>query len=379
MPTHEPEHWRYTPIAELDLAQYTLADPSPRDFPARSSAEPGSAPESPTITLHAGYLISAPEMKGVTISTDREPDWLPLPDRDATGDMHDAFVAEVVTVVVAAGTVVIDPLTIMNHAGVDGKATFPHVVIDAGANSEVTVIEVFVGENGDALTAPVTELHAGEGANVRYVAVQDVGLATWSLAHLLTRAGRDANVDATFASLGGRYGRCYVRAEMSGVGGRTRVAGVYFGEGDQVMDVRSVQEHTAARAVSTLLLKGAVTDRAQGVSTGVIRVGKGARATESFLTYRNLVLGDDARVHSVPNLEIVDENDLRSCGHAAATEPVDPDHLFYLESRGVPTPIAERLVVAGFFDEVVASMPVAAIRDRVRAEVARRLERVSGA
>ena len=133
---------------------------------------------------------------------------------------------------------------------------------------------------------------------------------------------------------------CTSTPSSTGQAGAADVAGVYFGEDDQVHDFRSLQDHRASRTASNLLLKGAVVDEAHAVYTGMIRVHEGAKATESFLANRNLVLSDGAFVDSVPNLEIVNENDIKSCGHAAATGPVDEEHVFYLESRGVPTEVA---------------------------------------
>jgi Fe-S cluster assembly protein SufD len=107
----------------------------------------------------------------------------------------------------------------------------------------------------------------------------------------------------------------------------------------------------------------------------MIRVHEGAKATESFLANRNLVLADGAHVDSVPNLEIVNENDIKSCGHAAATGPVDEEHVFYLESRGVPTDVAQRLIVFGFFDDVIAAIPVPGVHGPLRAAISRKLEK----
>ncbi len=110
----------------------------------------------------------------------------------------------------------------------------------------------------------------------------------------------------------------------------------------------------------------------------MIRVNPGASGTSAFLTNRNLVLSSEARAFSVPNLEIVSENDLRSCGHAATSGPLDPDQVFYLESRGVPTEVARRLIVLGFFDDVVSKVPVPGLREVVRERVGRRLLSTEG-
>ncbi|MYJ34627.1 MAG: Fe-S cluster assembly protein SufD, partial [Acidimicrobiaceae bacterium] len=125
---------------------------------------------------------------------------------------------------------------------------------------------------------------------------------------------------------------------------------------------------------SNLLYKGAVGDSARSVYTGLIRVRPDARGTNAFQTNRNLKLSEDAWAESVPNLEI-ENNDVR-CSHASAVGPVDPDQVFYLESRGVPTPVAERLIVAGFFDEVIDGLPVRAVEGAAREALALKLNQM---
>jgi Fe-S cluster assembly protein SufD len=149
---------------------------------------------------------------------------------------------------------------------------------------------------------------------------------------------------------------------------------VYFGEGEQMHDFRTMQDHAAPKTTSDLLFKGAVEDRAQSVYTGLIRVRKGAAGTQAFQTNRNLVLSEGARANSVPNLEI-DENDL-SCSHASAVGPIDERQRYYLESRGVPPEAANRLIVLGFFDELLERAPVTALLGWLRHAVARKLEHV---
>ena len=117
----------------------------------------------------------------------------------------------------------------------------------------------------------------------------------------------------------------------------------------------------------------AVSDRSRSVYTGLIRVAKEARGTNAFQTNRNIKLSEHAWAESVPNLEI-ENNDVR-CSHASAVGPIDEDQRFYLESRGVPTPIAERLVVTGFFDEVLSKLPIPGVADALRNLVGGKLDR----
>jgi Fe-S cluster assembly protein SufD len=140
-----------------------------------------------------------------------------------------------------------------------------------------------------------------------------------------------------------------------------------------MLDFRTFQDHAAPDTTSNLLFKGAVGGHSRSVYTGLIRVRKNARGTNAFQTNRNIKLSDGAWAESVPNLEI-ENNDVR-CSHASAVGPIDEDQRFYLESRGVPTPIAERLVVTGFFDEVLSRLPVPAAATALRNLVAGKLDR----
>ena len=140
-----------------------------------------------------------------------------------------------------------------------------------------------------------------------------------------------------------------------------------------MVDLRTFQTHDAPHSTSNLLFKGAVADTAHSVYTGLIRIGHEAAGTNAFQTNRNLKLSEHAWAESVPNLEI-EHNDVR-CSHASTVGPVDEDQRFYLESRGVPTPVAERLIVAGFFDEVLDAWPVPDAAGPVRDRLAVRLDR----
>ena len=146
----------------------------------------------------------------------------------------------------------------------------------------------------------------------------------------------------------------------------------YFGSGAQTLDFRTFQDHAAPDTTSNLLYLGAVGDSARSIYTGLIRVRSDARGTNAFQTNRNLKLGDDAWAESVPNLEI--ENNEVRCSHASTVGPVDADQLYYLESRGVPTAAAERLIVTGFFEEVLTALPIRMAEPLVRSSISAKLD-----
>jgi len=176
-------------------------------------------------------------------------------------------------------------------------------------------------------------------------------------------------------ALGGAYARLRTDASLAGQGGESTLLAAYVGDGDQVHDFRTMQEHLAPRTRSELVFKGAVGGRSHGVYSGLIKVHKGAKGTQAFQTNRNLVLSETAHADSVPNLEI-DENDL-ACSHASAVGPIDPQQRFYLEARGVPSAVADRLIVLGFLDDVLARSPIPGLRAPISLELARRVEVVA--
>lgn len=383
MPTAAEELWRYTPIGHLDLSSYRLpsASPGAAEVPTDSLLADAVAGGAALVVTVDGRLVQAvvgdaAAKQGVTVGLAvDEIELVDPPDPDALTALHDAFVSEIVVIRVPDGVVVEGPVVVVQRFTGTGVAAFPHLVVSAGATSEVTVVDHWTSGDGPAFVSPVVDVRTGEGAHVSYVSVQELGPEVWQTAHLLLAPGRDAELRAWVVALGGEYARVYAAADLAGQGGHAEIFGLYFGEGHQEHDFRSLQDHRASRSKSNLLLKGAVTDDAHGVYTGLIKVREGAKATDSFLANRNLVLGEGAHVDSVPNLEIVNENDIRSCGHASATGPVDEEHIFYLESRGVPTEAAERLIIFGFFDEIVASVPLQGLQDPLRRVLRRKLEK----
>ena len=163
----------------------------------------------------------------------------------------------------------------------------------------------------------------------------------------------------------------------TGPGSTTRQTALYFADDNQMHDFRTIQSHVAPRSQSNLLFKGAVKDRASSVYTGLIHIGHEAKGAAAFQTNRNLTLSEGAWAESVPNLDI-ETNDVR-CSHASTVGPIDADQRFYLESRGVPPEVAERLIVLGFFDEVIDQLPVPALASQLRARVAAKFDGAAAA
>ncbi len=390
LPSTEEEIWRYSRIDELDLDDFAPAGAEPTAPPAEL-ALPASAQavvdavdgRAALVVARNGRVVAvdvAPDLaaRGVTVGPagDDHADAVGAAigqALDAFVSLHDAFAAEPVVVDVPAGVTLPGPVVVVHVTDGDGVAAFPHLVVRAGADSEVAVLEVQASGDRPGLVVPITEILVGRAARVGHVTVQQLGLATWQLGTQVSHVEAEATLRSTSISFGGGYARLRTDCRMVGRGATGELDAVYFGEGDQTLDFRTFQDHVAPDCTSNLLFKGAVGGRSRSVYTGMIRVGKQARGTNAFQTNRNVKLSDGAWAESVPNL-VIENNDVR-CSHASAVGPVDEEQRFYLESRGVPTDEAERLIVSGFFDEVLTRLPVAGVAPRLRATIAGKFER----
>ena len=343
LPTTAEEIWRYSRIEELDLDRFT-----PR----------------PSLTTIEGA-------EDLVAGDDDWPDVIGGDAPDVFAELNAAFMTPLV-LRVPAGRVVTEPVLIEHVVTGEGTATFPRVVIDAGPDSEITVVERVTSAAGQrVLAVPLVQVRAAAAARVRYVGINELDAAAWQIGHQQAVGDRESTITLATVALGGHYARVRTEARVAGAGASTRQIALYFAGGEQMHDFRTIQDHDAPHTRSDLLFKGAVQDSARSVYTGLIRIRPHARGTSAFQTNRNLTLSEGAWAESVPNLEI-ETNDVR-CSHASTVGPIDADQLFYLESRGIPTPIAARLIVLGFFDEVLDQLPAAALAGELRGQVAAKL------
>ncbi|MDQ3569677.1 MAG: Fe-S cluster assembly protein SufD, partial [Actinomycetota bacterium] len=291
---------------------------------------------------------------------------------DVFVDLATAFMADPVVVRVPRGVAVERPVVVMHWMDVEGGAVFPRLVVQTGEASQVSVLDHVASAHGlTAFVAPVVELDLGEASNLSYVGTQDLGRRVWQVGYQASRVARDATLSSVLVALGGEYARMATDSRLEGLGGASRLRALYFGDGVQMHDFRTLQDHDAPKTTSDLLFKGAVEDESRAVYSGLIRIRKGAAGTNAFQTNRNLVLTAGAHADSVPNLEI-EENDVR-CSHASAVGPIDEDQRYYLEARGLPPEVADRLIILGFFAEIVDEIPITGLRQPLLQAVAAKL------
>jgi len=251
-----------------------------------------------------------------------------------------------------------------------GKALFPHSLFIGEENSEVTIVEDFVG-GASSLCDGVVENYPMAAARLHYLHLQNLETSAWNFSTMRAAAQRDALYRQLQASWGSRLSKTWIDLEMEGPGSHGELLGLYFPQGRQHIDHHTNQNHKRERAASDLLFKGALDDKSRSVYQGIIRVWPGAQKTDAYQKNDNLILSQGARADSIPGLEI-EADDVR-CTHGATSAKVQDEYLFYLMARGLGRKTAKRMIVQGFFEEVLNRVPVQGVRDKLEAEIARRV------
>ncbi len=354
-PSPANEIWRYSRISLLPLDRFV------------------SHPEAATVEI----TTSAPAVvRALSDLAEGEGDVLLDALRPSDADsFHDLAIAELghgCVIDVPAGAVVAEPIRVRTRLSADGAKTATRVIVRMGADSEATVIDETSSDDVESLLMTSIELHVGDGARLRYVSVQELGPRVWHLANVTASTGKDATLRTLHVGLGGSYARLRTDATAVGRNAHNELLAVYFGSGEQMHDFRTVQAHEAPNSSSDLIFKGAVADTSRSVYSGLIRIAENARKTTAQQTNRTLLVSGGASAESVPNLEILN-NDVK-CAHGSTVGPIEDDHRYYVESRGVPPDVAERLIVLGHVADVIDRVPDRALAERLIATVTRRFE-----
>ena len=279
------------------------------------------------------------------------------PDTDKLAAAHRAFVDAGVSLSLPRGKSTTAPVLIEVQTTAAKTISFPHVTIEIGEDAEAEVIVAYRSRDGaQAISVPQVEIDIAQSGRLRLLALQEMSLDSTIVVQLRARLGRDATLRLGEVGLGGDLARLDMAVDLDGQGSSADIVGVFFGHREQVLDYRMVLNHRGPKSSSNVLLKGAVEDASQSVFSGLVRIEKPAIGTTAFETNRNLVLSPDAKANSIPNLEILCDDVI--CGHGSSVGPLEEEHLYYLGSRGISPPRAERLLVRGFFQEVLDRLPV---------------------
>ena len=274
---------------------------------------------------------------------------------------------------VPRGVALEKPVT-LTQSSVPGAAIMPRVIVVAEENTSLTLVQRFEGGDGNALAVPVTEIYAGQAANVNHLVVQDWPQDVWHLAITRAVVGRDATLRSLVATIGGKLSRTVTEAVLDGQGAHAEMLGVYFGDNDQHIDNRTLQLHRGPDTSSELYYKGALKGSSRAIYSGLVDIEKDAVRSDAQQANRNILLSDGASADPSPFLEIKTSEVVRA-SHGVSVGRPDEQVLFYLRSRGLSHDEAENLYVKGFFQEIIDRVSVPEIRELLESAVEQELAR----
>jgi Fe-S cluster assembly protein SufD len=351
VPTGREEEWRFTPLSRLA----GLTDPSTHPVALGPEHVVGSLPSGVTAT---------------TVGRDHPKAGVVLLPFDRVSAVAWAGAREVFLIQVARDTVVAEPVLIGIHGrGADGVA-HGHTVIDVADGAEVVIV---LDHSGTAVLSDNVEVTVGANARLTLVTVQGFDPGSVHAQHQKVRLERDARILHIAVTLGGDLVRQYTSVEYAGRGGDAEALGIYFAGAGQHLEHRLLVDHSVPDCRSNVAYRGALQGAdAHTVWVGDVVIRPDATGTDTYEINRNLVLSDGARADSIPNLEI-ETGEVAGAGHASATGRFDDEQLFYLQSRGISAEEARRLVVRGFFAELLQRIPVPELRDRLAVSLEARL------
>jgi Fe-S cluster assembly protein SufD len=374
LPDTAQEAWRFTDLRGFD----------PDSFGHAPVSETGTGPQQTMLDLDVAGLAVVTE---AGIAIERAPDGIrfePLTDAaerlyelvgwDEKFTAHNAALWQHGLLVhVPKGVQLEQPLYVRIANTVEGGSLFWRLLIVADEGSRFSLVEEYSSSSPElsGYSNAAVEIFVEEGARLEYVSVQNYSQQTWHFATHHARVGRDAELDWVAGGFGSKRGKIRIQNDLSGPGATSRVTGAYFADGDQHLDYDTFQEHIAPNTESDFAFKGALRDDASAVWRGMIRVEQDAQKTNAYQENRNLLLSPTAHADSIPGLEIM-ANDVR-CTHGATLGRVDRDMLFYLMARGLSRAEAERLIVRGFFQDVLDRVEIEPVREALGAALEARI------
>jgi Fe-S cluster assembly protein SufD len=345
VPRGREEQWRFTPLRRLHGLHTDTELPA-----AKVAVECDLAPE-----VTAEEVVRGDERVARA--------WIPA---DRVSARAFAAVSHATVLTVPRGAVASRPSTVSVRGDESAGAGFGHLVVEVGREASATVV---LDYTGSATYADNVELIVGDGAQLTVVSVQDWAADAVHLSHHQAQVGRDARLVHTAVTLGGSVVRQAASVRYAGPGGDAELRGMYFADAGQHLEHRLFVDHSERNCRSRVAYKGALQgDGAHAVWIGDVAIRAEATGTDTYEYNRNLVLSDGTRVDSVPNLEIL-TGEVAGAGHASASGRLEDQHLFYLMARGIPFAGARKLVIQGFFGELIDQLEIPALRDRFAAAV----------
>ena len=371
LPTTKDEHWRFTNLSGFDPDAFDSAAPrtggrpdslleietAGTAFASEAGIEVLEAPDGVTFTPLSGH-----ELLGMLVGAD-----------DKLSAHNAALWRHGLLVHVPKNVELSKPLYVRVTSSAEGGALFWRLLVVADEGARFTLVEEYSSESPalSAYTNAAVELFVGQAAKIEYVSIQNFSRETWHFASHRARVERDGELDWVTGGFGSKSGKTRIENDLAGPGATSRVTGAYFADGTQHLDYDTFQAHLAPHTTSDFAFKGALRDDSSVVWRGMIKVAKDAQKTNGYQVNRNLILSRSARADSIPGLEI-EANDVR-CTHGATNSPVNRDELFYCMARGLSRGEAERLIVRGFFQDILDRIELAPVREAVAASLEARI------
>jgi Fe-S cluster assembly protein SufD len=383
-PTTKDEEWKYTNVAPIARAQFTpSSDEKIPSSAAKELVKTGvveadhgrlvfingrlneelSAVADGVTALELGSAIGDAQFSDLIRShLARHADHVV----NSFNGLNTAFINAGAFVFVPKGVAVDKPLHLLFVTDTDNttEATFPRVLVVADENSQLTLVENYVSTNDSQyFTGAVVELVLKDGARLEHYKVQRESANAFHVATTAADLGRNASYDATTITLGAQLSRHDINVTMDHEGAECWVDGLYLVSAAQHTDTHSVIDHRQPHCTSHQLYKGILDGKSRAVFNGKIFVRHGAQKTDALQTNKNLLLSNEARVDTKPQLEIL-ADDVK-CAHGAAVGQIDEDELFYLRTRGIHPELARNLLTYGFAEEVIAKIKIESIREQL--------------
>jgi Fe-S cluster assembly protein SufD len=375
LPSTTEEAWRFTDLRGFDPESYAL-DARPDAAGAAQLVDLDVA--GLAVVTEAGIEIDhAPEGIRFEALPEDDPRLYSLVGWNEKFAAHNAAVwKHGLLVHVPKGVELDKPLYVRIASSVEGSALFWRLLVVAEEQSRFSLIEEYSSARPDvaAYSNAVAELFVGQAAKLEYVSIQNLSRETWHFATHHARVERDGELDWVAGGFGSKNGKIRIQNDLNGPGATSRVTGAYFADGSQHLDYDTFQEHIAPATESDFKFKGALREHAHAVWRGMIRVEEDAQKTNAYQENRNLLLSESAHADSIPGLEIM-ANDVR-CTHGATIGRVDRNELFYLMTRGLTRAEAERLIVRGFFQDILDRIDLEPVRDALGAALEARIPQV---
>jgi len=333
-PTQKNEDWKYTNVASVVGEQWSVA--------GKTTESPSDLP----IELLGKFKF----------------------ERNGFAALNLAF-AEISVIRIPKETSVEKPFEI-NFGGEDGVVSFPHVIVIAEAGCKATLIETYRSD-AKSFTNGAVQIIVEDNANLTHYRVQKDAAEAFHYGVTEISVGRGGVYNSTNINLGGALSRHDIELKFNAEGGEAWVDGLYMLNGSQHSDTHSVIDHTVPNCTSHQNYKGVLNDKSRAVFNGIVFVRENAHGTDAKQSNKNLLLSNDARVDTKPQLEIF--NDDVKCAHGATVGQLEEEELFYLLTRGLPENLAKNLLTYGFAEEIISKIGIESIRSGLDAAVLNRL------